>query len=69
MAMKCTECKKRTHQLTRVDAGTWHCKECKAPAAGYSCIKKFQTSPPSPGTVKLMGFLVRVSGGPDYSRN
>lgn len=70
-AMTCTACKKKTNELHWHAAGVWHCADCRTPPKGYSCIKKFQSTPPSTGTLKLVGFVVKLSGGPapDYSRN
>jgi hypothetical protein len=69
MAMHCTACSKRTHKVTRVGVDTWLCPDCHTPAPKF--VKAMPSDPPKPGTLKLAGFLVKISVGqrPDYSRN
>ncbi len=67
-AMKCSSCKNPSHVLTWISAGVWHCPDCRKPK-GYACIRKFDSAPPAPGTMKLVGFGVAFVQRPDYSRN
>lgn len=69
--LTCTACRQPSHELTRIKDGVWHCRNCRAPK-GYACIKKVDSTPPSPQAVKFRGALLavfKIGPRPDYSRN